>query len=178
VNPAAGSPSGPPASRRCALPAPANPLCVTAALFVMILLPPLSQARFYPILILSMWSMTIKGGALVWHHGAAATDPFFQLDDAHVGDGESEPHSRKLIENQPSVKALQHDAFLARDSAWRVHWICCGPLRDRQERRHGWHVQSGTSLPELMELGGWKSYERVLRYAHLAPGKLSCRRRT
>ena len=32
-----------------------------------------------------------------------------------------------------------------------------------------WHVQSGTSLPELMELGGWKSYEMVLRYAHLAP---------
>ncbi len=36
-----------------------------------------------------------------------------------------------------------------------------------------WHVQSGTSLPERMELGGWKSYEMVLRYAHLAPEKLS-----
>jgi integrase len=36
-----------------------------------------------------------------------------------------------------------------------------------------WHVQSGTSFPELMELGGWKSYEMVLRYAHLAPEKLS-----
>jgi integrase len=35
-----------------------------------------------------------------------------------------------------------------------------------------WHVQSGTSLAELMELGGWKSYEMVLRYAHLAPEKL------
>jgi hypothetical protein len=34
-------------------------------------------------------------------------------------------------------------------------------------------VQSGTSLPELMELGGWKSYEMVLRYARLAPEKLS-----
>ena len=36
-----------------------------------------------------------------------------------------------------------------------------------------WHVQSGTSLQELMELGGWKSYEMVLRYAHLAPEHLS-----
>ena len=35
-----------------------------------------------------------------------------------------------------------------------------------------WHAQSGTSLQELMELGGWKSYEMVLRYAHLAPEKL------
>jgi len=31
-----------------------------------------------------------------------------------------------------------------------------------------WHVQHGTSLQELMELGGWKSYKMVLRYAHLA----------
>ncbi len=42
-------------------------------------------------------------------------------------------------------------------------------------RKHGisWHVMSGTSLQELMELGGWKSYEMVLRYAHLAPEHLS-----
>ena len=32
---------------------------------------------------------------------------------------------------------------------------------------------SGTNLQELMELGGWKSYEMVLRYAHLAPEHLS-----
>jgi integrase len=36
-----------------------------------------------------------------------------------------------------------------------------------------WHVMEGTSLQELMELGGWKSYEMVLRYAHLAPEHLS-----
>ena len=49
-------------------------------------------------------------------------------------------------------------------------------LSSRLDSRHtwaSWHVQSGTSLPELMELGGWKSYEMVLRYAHLAPEKLS-----
>jgi integrase len=45
-----------------------------------------------------------------------------------------------------------------------------------------WHVMNGTSLQELMELGGWKSYEMVLRYAHLAPstviGGLGSRRRS
>lgn len=35
-----------------------------------------------------------------------------------------------------------------------------------------WHVMNGTSLQSLMELGGWKSYEMVLRYAHLAPDHL------
>jgi hypothetical protein len=42
--------------------------------------------------------------------------------------------------------------------------------------RHGWaswHVMSGTSLRELMDLGGWKSYEMVLRSANLAPEHLS-----
>lgn len=32
-----------------------------------------------------------------------------------------------------------------------------------------WHVQAGTPLQTLMELGGWASYAMVLRYAHLAP---------
>ncbi len=30
-----------------------------------------------------------------------------------------------------------------------------------------WHVQNGTSIQELKELGGWSSIEMVLRYAHL-----------
>jgi len=36
-----------------------------------------------------------------------------------------------------------------------------------------WHVQNGTPLNRLMELGGWSKYEHVLRYAHLAPDHLS-----
>jgi integrase len=36
-----------------------------------------------------------------------------------------------------------------------------------------WHVQAGTSLHELMQLGGWASYSMVLRYAHLAPDHLA-----
>ncbi len=31
-----------------------------------------------------------------------------------------------------------------------------------------WHVQNGTSLQELQQLGGWASIEMVLRYAHLS----------
>ena len=35
-----------------------------------------------------------------------------------------------------------------------------------------WHVQSGTNLQELQELGGWSSYSMVLRYAHLSADHL------
>jgi len=35
-----------------------------------------------------------------------------------------------------------------------------------------WHVQRGTSLYELQELGGWSSFEMVQRYAHLGADHL------
>lgn len=36
-----------------------------------------------------------------------------------------------------------------------------------------WHVMAGTSLRTLMELGGWRSIQSVLRYAHLSPEHLA-----
>ncbi len=35
-----------------------------------------------------------------------------------------------------------------------------------------WHVQNGTSLNELQQLGGWSNFEMVLRYAHLSSNHL------
>ena len=37
-----------------------------------------------------------------------------------------------------------------------------------------WHVQNGTSLQELKQLGGWSNLEMVLRYAHLSSDHLKC----
>lgn len=36
-----------------------------------------------------------------------------------------------------------------------------------------WHVMEGTSLRTLMDLGGWRSIQSVLRYAHLSPEHLA-----
>lgn len=36
-----------------------------------------------------------------------------------------------------------------------------------------WHVQSGTPLNVLQELGGWESVEMVQRYAHLGRSHLA-----
>jgi integrase len=36
-----------------------------------------------------------------------------------------------------------------------------------------WAVQNGVSLHELMQLGGWRTYASVLRYAHLATNHLA-----
>jgi integrase len=36
-----------------------------------------------------------------------------------------------------------------------------------------WALQNGVTLPELKELGAWKSFDQVLEYAHLAPDHLA-----
>jgi len=50
-----------------------------------------------------------------------------------------------------------------------------GPLRwhDLRHTFAAWAVQSGVTLHELMQLGGWSSYSMVLRYGHLAPDHLA-----
>lgn len=50
-----------------------------------------------------------------------------------------------------------------------------GPLRwhDLRHTFAAWAVQSGVPLYELMQLGGWRTYSMVIRYAHLAPDHLA-----
>jgi integrase len=60
--------------------------------------------------------------------------------------------------------------------AWKLACERAG-IRDFRwhDLRHtwaSWHVQSGTSLQELMELGSWATHEMVMRYAHLAADHL------
>ena len=40
-------------------------------------------------------------------------------------------------------------------------------------RGRSWHVQNGTTLFALREMGGWSSVEMVRRYAHLAADHLA-----
>ena len=55
--------------------------------------------------------------------------------------------------------------------AWRKACVRAGlPKLRFHDLRHtwaSWHVQSGTPLPVLQELGGWASLAMVQRYAHL-----------
>lgn len=62
--------------------------------------------------------------------------------------------------DRTSTKAWQNALKRAGISDFRWH--------DLRHTWASWHVQNGTSLYELMELGGWSSFEMVLRYAHFA----------
>lgn len=46
-------------------------------------------------------------------------------------------------------------------------------IHDCRHTWASWHVQAGTPLYALQEMGGWQSVEMVRRYAHLAPEHLA-----
>ncbi len=66
--------------------------------------------------------------------------------------------------DRTSTKAWK--AALARAGIADFRW------HDLRHTWASWHVQNGTSLQELQALGGWSSFEMVLRYAHLAADHL------
>ena len=65
----------------------------------------------------------------------------------------------------------------ASDSAWYKALKRCGLKEFRwHDLRHtwaSWHVQAGTPMHVLQELGGWRTPAMVQRYAHLAPEHLA-----
>ena len=90
------------------------------------------------------------------------------------GEGRGVPLNRDAILALRSVQD-QHDRWCfpykgnrmeAIGSAWKRSLSRAGIEKFRfHDLRHtwaSWHVMNGTSLQELMELGGWKSYEMVL----------------
>lgn len=72
-------------------------------------------------------------------------------------------------EGKPVTRANNH--------AWRKALIRAGIENFRwHDLRHtwaSWHVQAGTPLNVLKELGGWASLDMVLRYAHLGADHLA-----
>lgn len=87
------------------------------------------------------------------------------------------PKARRYIFERPSRdgqarKISQIDARCFRRA-------CAGTgitdfhFHDLRHTWASWHVQSGTPLMALKELGGWETLEMVQKYAHLAPSHLA-----
>jgi integrase len=73
------------------------------------------------------------------------------------------------FKGKPVTKANNH--------AWRKA-LARAVIKDFRwhDLRHtwaSWHVQQGTPLHVLQELGGWSDYEMVRRYAHLSAEHLA-----
>jgi hypothetical protein len=68
-------------------------------------------------------------------------------------------HGNKLYPNYPDRRAGN---ALTRAGITNFRW------HDLRHTWASWHVQNGTPLHVLQELGGWSDYKMVQRYAHLA----------
>jgi integrase len=80
-------------------------------------------------------------------------------------------HSRYVFAHSGTPRAKSDNAQWTR--ACRRANIENFRFHDTRHTWASWHVQNGTPLNVLMELGGWSNYEMVLRYAHLAPDHLA-----
>jgi integrase len=73
------------------------------------------------------------------------------------------------VGDEPTGKISNH--------AWRKACVRAGvPFLRFHDLRHtwaSWHVQAGTPLPVLQELGGWASLAMVQRYAHLGESHIA-----
>lgn len=67
----------------------------------------------------------------------------------------------------PNMDWKQWKKFLARANISDFRW------HDLRHTWASWHVQAGTPLDKLKEMGGWATFDMVLRYAHLAPDHLA-----
>ena len=66
---------------------------------------------------------------------------------------------------QAQYQGLVRGASRGRDQDFRWH--------DLRHTWASWHVQNGTPLHALQELGGWESPEMVRRYAHFSAEHLA-----
>ena len=66
---------------------------------------------------------------------------------------------------QVNTKAWKHALARAGIADFRWH--------DLRHTWASWHVQAGTPLYALQEMGGWESVEMVRRYAHLSSEHLA-----
>jgi integrase len=122
------------------------------------------------------WSQVNLGERIAWIHA----------DEAKAGKAIAVPLSEAAVQVL-NAQAGKHAecCFTYRGQpirqvgtkAWRAALQRAGIENFRwHDLRHtwaSWHVQGGTPLYALQELGGWASTEMVRRYAHLSPGHLS-----
>ena len=80
---------------------------------------------------------------------------------------------QSLVFTRASGKPIQRIENRPWHSACKRAGIKDFRFHDLRHTWASWHVQAGTPLHVLQEMGGWKSSEMVRRYAHLAAEHLS-----
>ena len=112
-----------------------------------------------------------------WIHGNHVTIPARYMKDGKPFGLSLNKAAKDLLDSLPGEDYVftykGHRIVQTNTKAWHKALARAGidnfRWHDLRSTWASWHVQAGTPLPVLQRLGPWKSYEMVLRYAHLAP---------
>ena len=99
-------------------------------------------------------------------------------DDAHgvltrrLADGATWAFTRRRSARHEPRRVFRHDTGMFDRACAKIgledfHW------HDLRHTWASWHVQRGTPLMVVKELGGWETIEMVQKYAHLAPSHVA-----
>lgn len=123
------------------------------------------------------WNRVDLDRKVAWFNGAQAKGKRavgapLNRDAVAILEGQRGKHPRWVFPNEDGQPYRR-----ANNTGFQAAQVRAGiaPLRwhDLRHTWASWHVMAGTSLRALMELGGWRSYKSVLRYAHLSPEHLA-----
>lgn len=121
------------------------------------------------------WTQVDLGKKTLWIHGDQAKggrDIRVPLNDDAVRILEEQKgrHPSRVFVYRGKPMETVGEAF---DRAVKKAGISDFRWHDLRHTWASWHVQAGTPLAVLKELGGWASMEMVLRYAHLGENHLA-----
>jgi len=116
-----------------------------------------------------------------WIHGNHVTIPARYMKDGKPFGLPLNEAAKSIIDSQPGkdyVFTYKGNRIVQTNTkAWHKALARAGienfRWHDLRSTWASWHVQAGTPLPVLQRLGPWRSYEMVLRYAHLAPAHVA-----
>ncbi|MEC4683401.1 MAG: site-specific integrase [Nitrospirota bacterium] len=121
------------------------------------------------------WSQVDVVRKLLWIHADQAKggkDLRIPLSDeaARILEGEKGKHEARVFTYKGRPMETVGGAF---DAAVRKAKIENFRFHDLRHTWASWHVQAGTPLAVLQELGGWSNLQMVMRYAHLGENHLA-----
>jgi len=112
------------------------------------------------------WSQVDMVAGIAWIHpdqsksGNAIPVPL-NSDAREIIRGQIGKHERLVFAGWRGISQNVWKGALKRAGIERLRW------HDLRHTWASWHVQSGTDLNGLLELGGWSCIEMVRKYAHL-----------
>lgn len=122
------------------------------------------------------WSAVDLRRRLAWVHSDEAKGRrtlSIPLNDSAIAVLEAQRGAHRRLVFPYQGRAMVRQGMTAWNRACKAAGLKHFRWHDLRHTWASWHVQAGTPLAVLQELGGWRSLSMVMRYSHLAPSHVA-----